>query len=78
MKQTKYRKKIRKWLGKFYKSAGTCNVYASGSNNKKPNGDVRDAALQELGHPFYAWGDELNAYILEVERQEEEAKNGSE
>ena len=77
MKQTKYRKKLRKWLGKFFKSPGTCNVYASGSNNKKPNGDVRYAALQELGHPFYAWGDKLNAYILGVEKQEEEAKNGS-
>lgn len=76
MKQTEYRKKIRKWLGKFYKSAGTCNVYASGSNNKKPNGDVRFAALQEFGHPFYAWGDNLNAYILEVEKLE--AINGSE
>lgn len=77
MKQTKYRKKLRKWLGNYFKSAGTCNVYASGSNNKKPNGDVRYAALQELGHPFYAWGDNLNAYILEVEKLEE-AKNGNE
>lgn len=76
MKQTEYRKKIRKWLGKFYKSAGTCNTYACGSNNKKPNGDVRYAALQELGHPFYAWGDKLNAYILEAEKQEKN-KNDS-
>ena len=74
MKQTKYRKKLRKWLGNYFKSAGTCNTYASGSNNKKPNGDVRYAALQELGHPYYAWGDKLNAYILEVEEQDE-AKN---
>lgn len=77
MKQTKYRKKLRKWLGNYFKSAGTCNTYASGSNNKKPNGDVRYAALQELGHPFYAWGDKLNAYILEVEEQEKN-KNDSE
>ena len=75
MKQIEYRKKIRKWLGKFYKSAGTCNVYACGSNNKKPNGDVRYAALQELGHPFDAWGDKLNTYILRVEKKE--AKNDS-
>lgn len=44
-------------------SESSARVYVSGTQNKKPNADVRYKAYIEFGHPFHAWGAKLKAYI---------------
>ena len=69
MEQITYRKKLKKFLRKFYSSDGTICVYLAGTNDKKPNGDVRFAAYRELKHPYDKWGVNLPSYIKEQDEK---------
>ena len=69
MEQITYRKKLKKFLRKFYSSDGTICVYLAGTNDKKPNGDVRFAAYRELKHPYDKWGANLPSYIKEQDEK---------
>nr|DAV06654.1 MAG TPA: hypothetical protein [Caudoviricetes sp.] len=69
MEKITYRKKLKKFLRKYYHSSGTIGVYLAGTNDKKPNGDVRFDAYRELKHPYDKWGASLPSYIKEQDEK---------
>ncbi|MBR8461499.1 hypothetical protein KDD93_07540 [Campylobacter sp. faydin G-24] len=71
MKSKKYREKLKKFLlSKGYAKGSVC-VWLAGTNNKKPNGDIRYEAEKKLKHPFSAWGNNIKSFLREKELKNE-------
>ncbi|CUU67938.1 Uncharacterised protein [Campylobacter hyointestinalis subsp. hyointestinalis] len=75
MKSNKYKEKLKEALRSFGLSESSIVVYLAGSQDKKPNGDIRYAISQMKGikHPFNAWGLNMKEYL---DAQEQKANKG--
>ncbi|CUU81668.1 Uncharacterised protein [Campylobacter hyointestinalis subsp. hyointestinalis] len=75
MKSNKYKEKLKEALRSFGLSESSIVVYLAGSQDKKPNGEIRYALSQMKGikHPFNAWGLNMKEYL---DAQEQKANKG--
>lgn len=76
MKKKIYRPKLELFLIGKGLTKGSAGVYLAGSNNKKPNGDIRYDAEKELGHPYKKWGKAIVSYLKQRELEEQQKLKG--
>ncbi|PPB58750.1 hypothetical protein CDQ71_00190 [Campylobacter hyointestinalis subsp. hyointestinalis] len=71
MKSNKYKEKLKEALRSFGLSESSIVVYLAGSQDKKPNGDIRYAISQMKGikHPFDQWGWKIKGYLQSQENK---------
>lgn len=66
----KYRLKLLKFLVEECGLAkSSAIVYLAGTNNKRPNGDIRYLAEKKLKHPFSMWGKNIIPYLQSKEQK---------
>ncbi|ANE34364.1 hypothetical protein CHL_1017 [Campylobacter hyointestinalis subsp. lawsonii CCUG 27631] len=78
MKSNKYKEKLKEALRSFGLSESSIVVYLAGSQDKKPNGEIRYALSQMKGikHPFNAWGLNMKEYLnAQEQKANKKAKN---
>ncbi|PPB65673.1 hypothetical protein [Campylobacter hyointestinalis] len=71
MKSNKYKEKLKEALRSFGLSESSIVVYLAGSQDKKPNGEIRYAISQMKGikHPFDQWGCKIKGYLQSQENK---------
>lgn len=71
MESNKYKEKLKEALRSFGLSESSIVVYLAGSQDKKPNGEIRYAISQMKGikHPFDAWGLRIKEYLKTQEQK---------
>lgn len=71
MESNKYKEKLKEALRSFGLSESSIVVCLAGSQDKKPNGEIRYAISQMKGikHPFDAWGLRIKEYLKTQEQK---------
>lgn len=71
MESNKYKEKLKEALRSFGLAESSIIVYLAGSQDKKPNGEIRYAISQMKGikHPFNAWGLNMKEYLKAQEQK---------